>query len=143
MILCSKGEICMNRTDAAGTRQPAWRQQIGELQDEARRAFLAQDVNGMGRILSDDFVVNSPVGRVLTRGEVLDLLRRGVIRHFSYEEQVELMTRRGDLAVVMGREVVTNAPDGPPVTRRFTNIWREAADSWKLVARHAQQMTEP
>lgn len=96
----------------------------------------------MGLILSDEFIVNSPIGRILTKSEMLSLLERGVIRHFSYEEHIELMTRRGDHVVVMGYDVVTNAPEGPQIRRRFTNVWAESADSWQLVARHAHHIAE-
>jgi len=132
----------MNPSDGTNTQQPAWRQQIGDLQDQACRAFLAPDIDALSRVLSDDFVVNSPVGRVLTKGETLDLLQRGIIRHFSYNEQIEVMMRHGDLVVVMGWEVVTNSPDGLPIRRRFTNMWCEMAGSWQLIARHAHHIAE-
>ena len=131
----------MNTSDVANTEQPLWQQQISEIQDQARRAFLAQEIDELGLILSDDFIVNSPIGRILTKGETLNLLERGVIRHFSYDEQIEKMVRHGDLVVVMGHDVVTNTP-GTPTRRRFTNVWRETAGSWLLVARHAHHIAE-
>ena len=132
----------MNPSNVMNAQQPVWQRQIGELQDQACRAFLAQDIDGLSPILSDDFIVNSPIGRILTKGETLDLLQRGIIRHFSYDEQIELMTRQGDLVVVMGHDIVTNTLDEPPIRRRFTNVWRERAGSWQLIARHAQHIAE-
>jgi hypothetical protein len=92
--------------------------------------------------LSDDFIVNSPIGRTLTKDETLDLLQRGVIRHFSYDEQIEIMKRHGDLVVVMGHDFVTNTPGGPRIRRRFTNMWCAMAGSWQLIARHAHHTAE-
>jgi ketosteroid isomerase-like protein len=137
-----KGETSMTSSNVAGSGQALWREQIGRVQDMARRAFLAQDVEGMSPLLSDDFMVNSPIGRVLSKGEMLGLLRRGIIRHYSYEEQIELMARQGDLVVVMGHDVVTNTPGATPVRRRFTNVWRKAAGSWRMVVRHAHHLPE-
>jgi hypothetical protein len=130
----------VNPSNPGNDHEPAWQRQVSELQDQACRAFLAQDIDELGPILSDDFIVNSPINRILTKGEMLDLLQRGVIRHFSYDEQVEVMTRHGDLVVVMGQDLVTNTPNTPPIRRRFTNVWCERAGSWQLIARHAHHI---
>jgi hypothetical protein len=132
----------MNPSNVMDARQAVWQRQIGELQDQARRAFLSQDIDEMRLVLSDDFIVNSPLGRILTKAEMLDLLQRGIIRHYSYDEQIELMTRQGDLVVVMGHDAVTHTPDASPIRRRFTNVWRERAGSWQLIARHAHHIAE-
>jgi hypothetical protein len=110
------------------------------LQEQSCRAFLDRDVDRLGRILSDDFTVNSPINRILTKAEMLDLLGKGVIGHFSYEEEIERVTRRGELVIVMGSDAVTNTPDAPPTRRRFTNVWCAADDSWLMVARHAHHL---
>lgn len=130
----------MNSSQVAPAQQTIWQQEIVELQDRARSAFLAQDISTFEAILADDFIVNSPINRILTKHETLDLLARGIIRHFSYEEQIEVMTRRGDFVIVMGQDIVTHTPDAPPIRRRFTNVWCETAGSWQLVARHANHI---
>jgi len=132
----------MNPSNATNDRQPVWQQQLAELQERARRAFLAQDLGEMRLILSDDFIVNSPINRILNKGALLELLQQGVIRHFSYEEQIELMTRQGEIAVVMGNDVVTDTLGGPLIRRRFTNVWREGKGRWQLIARHAHHIAE-
>jgi hypothetical protein len=130
----------MNASNVGNAQQSVWQRQIDGLQDQARRAFLAQDIGELRLIWSDDFIVNSPINRILTKSEALDLLERGVIRHFSYDEQIELMTRHGDLVIVMGHDLVTNTPNAQPIRRRFTNVWCETAGSWQLVARHAHHI---
>ncbi|MGA9767579.1 MAG: nuclear transport factor 2 family protein [Blastocatellia bacterium] len=97
----------MNPSDVTDTKQPALQRQISELQDQARRAFLAQDIDALSLILFDDFIVNSPIGRILTKRETLDLLQRVGIRHFSYEEHIEHTVRHGDIVIVMGHDAVT------------------------------------
>lgn len=68
---------------------------------------------------------------------MLDLLQRGIIRHISMEQNIELIARHGDVAVVMGHDVVQNKPDEPRIRRSFTNVWRAADGSWQLIARQA------
>ena len=130
----------MNPSNIGNAHESVWQQQIERLEDQACLAFLHQDINELSLILSDDFIVNSPINRILTRSETLGLLERGIIRHFSYEAQIEQMTRYGDIVVVMGHDLVTNSPEGPPVRRRFTDVWRETAGSWQMIARHAHHI---
>jgi uncharacterized protein DUF4440 len=132
----------MNSSHFVNMHQGVWQQQITELQDRARQAFLAQDIGEMTLILSDDFIVNSPINRLLNKSELLDMLKRDIIRHFSYEEQIESMARNGEIVIVMGNDVVTNTFDGPPVRRRFTNVWCKGVGAWKLIARHAHHIGE-
>ena len=122
---------------------PGWESQIENLQDASREAFQRQDVETLRRLWAEEFMVNSPMGRVLDREKALELLAAGVIRHASYEERVEEIRRRGDVVVVMGHDVITDAPGGPPVVRRFTNIWAEADGTWRLIARHAHPTGKP
>ena len=115
----------------------SWQQGIEEVEEKARRAFLARDAETMRELFSEDLLVNSPLNRVNDGSQVLDLLGRGVIGHHSHAQHIEAMRQVGDLVVVMGREEITDTPDGAQYQRRFTNVWRAAGDSWKLVARQA------
>src|SRR5690348_7072776 len=126
------------KVDNKGQRD--WQEEIREVQRESVRAFLEQDVEGLATLVHDGLAVNSPLGTVLTKSKMLELLQRGVIRHFSYEEQIESMTRFGDCVVVLGSDVVTNAADGPPVRRRFTNVWQRMNGAWVMIARHAHHV---
>jgi ketosteroid isomerase-like protein len=128
----------MNPGTLPDPRDADWRGEIEQLEEEGRRAFLAQDVATLERLMSADFIVNSPLNRIHTRDQVLDLLSRGVIRHLSYDVHIELLQRHGDVVFVMGRDVVTNPPDAVPLHRRFTNVWEPAGGSWRMIGRHAQ-----
>jgi ketosteroid isomerase-like protein len=118
-------------------KQENWEEEIRNLEQESRRAFVARDMESLDRLFSDDMIVNSPIHRVHRKPQVLDLLRAGVIAHATYEGEIEAVEKCGDLAVVMGSEKLTNTPDGPLLSRRFTNVWRPEGDSWRLVVRQA------
>ena len=128
----------MNPAAFPASADDGWRRQIERLEEEGTRAFLAQDVETLKRLFSDDFIVNSPLDRINTRDQVLDLLSRGLIRHLSQDVSIELMQRHGNVVVVMGRDVVRNPPEGATVHRRFTNVWEAEGGSWRMIARHAQ-----
>jgi len=114
-----------------------WQDEIRQLEEDGCVAFLAQDFDRLRQLWSDDLAVNSPINRIHTRDQVLDLLGRGIIRHVSLEQTIELMTRHGDVVVVMGHDVVRDTPEGALITRRFTNVWTGGDGSWRLLARQA------
>jgi len=114
-----------------------WRAEIEALEERGRAAFLAVDVDTLNRMWSDRLLVNSPIEKIHGKEQVLDLLRRGIVRHVSMDAHIETIERYGDSVVVMGGDEVKDAPEGPVLRRRFTNVWQPEAGSWRLVARQA------
>lgn len=65
-------------------------------------------------------------------------------------EKVEFVRIDGDFAFVMGLETLEPIADAPSaglaarqtVQRRFTNIWKKEASTWRLFARLANVMRE-
>ncbi len=133
----------MDRDEARDIGRPDWEREVRALEKEGRRAFIARDLGRLEVLWSDDLVVNSPINRVHDKQRVFDLLRAGTIAHSSLEGEIDLIQRYGDLVVVMGSERVTNAPDGPVIPRRFTNVWRAEDGSWRLIVRHANILPGP
>jgi ketosteroid isomerase-like protein len=114
-----------------------WEQDIRAREEENRVAFLAADVAAIDRLWTDDFAVNSPLNLVNDKPRTMALLEAGRIRHTSLTSEIELMTRHGDVVVVMGSDRVTDPPDGTITYRRFTNLWRLEEGEWRCFARHA------
>jgi quinol monooxygenase YgiN/ketosteroid isomerase-like protein len=116
---------------------PMWEAEIRRSEEDVRDAFLAADVGTLERFWAEDFHVNSPLNQLAEKSQVIALLQSGRIRHTAFEYEIERMSRHGDVVVVMGRERVTDAPDGAVVLRRFTNLWRLEDGRWRSIARHA------
>jgi uncharacterized protein DUF4440 len=87
--------------------------------------------------LEREFIALEARNRVHHRQQVLDLLRAGIIAHSSYEADIEVVERLGELVVIMGAERIVNAPGAPLIHRRFTNMWRQEAGEWRMFMRHA------
>jgi ketosteroid isomerase-like protein len=115
-----------------------WEADIRALEDEARRAFLGADLAALDRLWDDALHVSSPLLRVNDKPQLLELLKLGRIRHTSFVAEIEHVSRHGDVAVVMGNDVVTDPPDGMVSRRRYTNIWQLRDGAWRMIARHAQ-----
>ena len=115
----------------------SWEQEIRALEAEASRAFLAADVAVLERMWAENYAVNSPLLRVNDKRQVLELLKAGRIRHTSQDYEIEHMSRHGDVVIVMGRDAVTDPPDGAITRRRFTNVWQRVDGEWRAIGRHA------
>ena len=115
--------------------------------DQERIAALNRDTVALERLWSDQFVVNAPNNRVaIGKRAVLDaFVRSGIINFSSFERQIEFVRVAGDFAFIMGLETLVPLSDAPsaglragqPTQRRFTNIWKREAGTWRLYARHA------
>jgi hypothetical protein len=119
---------------------------IRSLEDEERLAVLRGDVDSLRRLWSEQFTVNTPLNRISPdRAAVLELVRRGSLQYSSFDRRIEQLRVLGDLAIVMGAEAVQPVanPPVPPVQRRFTHVWRNEAGSWRLLARHANNIVAP
>jgi ketosteroid isomerase-like protein len=119
---------------------------VRSLDDQERVAVLKRDRGMMERLWSDDLFVNAPNNELLIgKAAVLAWVDRGIINFSSFERHVELVRIDGDIAIIMGAETVTPMGDAPmaglragqAIRRRFTNIWKRNAGTWRLYARHA------
>jgi ketosteroid isomerase-like protein len=118
-----------------------WEEDVRAREEENRAAFLAADLAVLDGLWTDDFLVNSPLNFVNDKPRTLALLEAGRIRHSSFTVEIEHMARHGDVVVVMGRDRVTDPPDGTISHRRFTNLWRLDGGRWRCFARHANVVT--
>jgi len=115
---------------------------IRQLEEQERQAVLQQDLPALERLWSEEFIVNNPQNRISpSRGDVLALVKRGLIRYAAFERRIEAIRFNGDIVIVMGAEIVEPIGDAPraggTIERRFTNIWRKQDNTWQMIARHA------
>jgi ketosteroid isomerase-like protein len=115
---------------------------VRALDNEERLAALKRDRRALERLWSDQFTVNAPNNKVVIgKPAVLDeFVTGGVINFSSFERRIEFIRVDGDFAFVMGAETVkpkAGPSAGQLIERRFTNIWRKEAGTWRLYARHA------
>ena len=120
---------------------------VRALDDQERVAALRRDIPALERLWSEEFVVNAPDNRVVAgRNAVLDTyVRAGVINFSSFDREVEFIRADGPFVVIMGLETIRPVSDSPSaglvagqlITRRFTNIWKDEAGTWRLAVRYA------
>jgi hypothetical protein len=116
--------------------------EIRRLENLERESVLKGDSLVLfDKIWSPNMVINTPNNVVGTVEGTKALLRSGGLNYLSFERNIEKITFNNNLAIVMGQEKVrpqgkqNNA--GKLVTRRFTNVWMYANNSWSIIARQA------
>jgi uncharacterized protein DUF4440 len=120
---------------------------VRSLDDRERLAALHRDIPALEQLWSEQFTVNAPNNRVVVgRQSNLDtFVRGGIINFSSFERAIEFIRIDDAFAVIMGLETVTPLSDAPsaglvagqPVKRRFTNVWKQEGNTWRLYWRHA------
>jgi hypothetical protein len=125
---------------------PAWCQSpdepaIRRLEELEINAVQRGDTVALLQLWSKDFVVNNPYGQVVTRPQILAFIRRGQIDYSTVQRLVEKVTVVDNVAIAMGREIVTpqraTAFAGQVETRQYTNVWLKTKAGWRLTGRQA------
>lgn len=114
---------------------------VKRLSDEEAAAFLRRDSDTLSRMWSDDLVVTNPLNTLVTKRQVLEMVRSGFLVITSYSRKVEYAKRYEDIVILVGAEEVVwggRMPNaGKSEKLRFTAVWRNENGTWREVARHA------
>jgi ketosteroid isomerase-like protein len=116
---------------------------VRDLDEQERIAVMKGDVKTLERLWSEQLILNAPNNKVVIgRASVLDALAgTGVIHFSSFERSVEFARVDGDYVFLMGSETVRHADSDRPIRRRFTHVWKNEFGTWRLFARHANNIT--
>jgi ketosteroid isomerase-like protein len=140
VLLC----VCSVPVSAAVSDEPgaAKESTIRSLEEQERTAVLREDVQALERLWSEQLIVNTPQSDISAeRSVVLDRIKRGLIRYSQFDREIEAIRFSDNIAIVMGSETIVRKVDAAetpkPVRRRFTNIWRQSTQGWRMIARHA------
>lgn len=116
---------------------------VRELDEQERVAALKGDVKALDRLWSEQLILNAPNNRVVIGKQgMLDAFRgASVVPFSSFERTYEFVRVDADYVFLMGSETVRHADSEQVVRRRFTNIWKNEAGTWRLYARHASNIT--
>lgn len=115
--------------------------EVRKLSAEEVQAFLRQDATALARLWSDDFVVTNPLNRFVTKTQVLEMVKSGVLVITAFDRRIEYLKVHGSTVILAGRETVTWGGKMPAAGRteqlRITAVWMHRDGGWHQVARHA------
>ncbi len=131
--------------DIAKARDPG--QELLALEREWNDAIMKRDTMRLDRILAGDYVLTTPEGLIVTKGELLEFFRS------PEQEAVEVkgvghdrtsVRVYGDTAVVISRFTMKVRAGGRPMETPFqhTDVFVKQRGSWRCVARHATRVAD-
>ena len=137
-------------TPMPSTHQPASlgsgdEMSLRAIDERVRKAVHSGNAAEIEVLTHPAYRVNAPSNRVLTKEEVLGMIRSGAIAADRFERTIESISVAGDVGIVMGREIV-EVPRGSEsgqlfgtgtLNRRFTNVYLREGSGWLFLARHA------
>ena len=119
--------------------------EIKILEEKVIQAVLKKDSVTLSKIWDTGFMVNAPVNRVVI-GQQIKMIMSGIISYSSFKAEIEQLLIKEDMVITMGNEIVVpvmgNPKGGQTVKRRFTHIWIKENGSWKLIARHSNEVCQ-
>jgi len=131
--------IVMVLTCAAQTEEA----QIRNLENIEHKAMMAQDTAILATILAADILVTTPANKVIHGRDNVFAMKKAGPKFLSFEREVEQVAIKGDIAISVGHETVVTLDDSNTKvisSRRFTNIWIKQNGTWKLAARHTNEI---
>lgn len=114
--------------------------ELNELQQRLIRAWVELDRETIDAILSDDWTVIDPAGRVLTKAQVIAEGFESGTRKIESGAIDEVKVRLfNDVAVVTGRTIAQGSYEGTSVSvnLRFTDVCVKRGNGWQVVASQA------
>lgn len=120
--------------------------EIRQLEKAQCDAIVQHDTATLYKLWADDLTVNSPSNDVVKLETAKFAIRNGFIDYSLFESNLEEIMIFKDMVITMGSEKIKpigKAPmAGHTVNRRYTQVWMKRNGEWKLVARHANLVTD-
>lgn len=109
-----------------------------------REAQRTSDVAALDRLVDDALVFTAPNGAVIGKPDDLEAHRSGAIRITRLDPSEERVQRFGNIGVVSVRMEMAGTFHGAAFAGpfRYTRVWCERGDGWRLVAGHVSAVTE-
>ena len=119
-------------------------QELLTLEKAFGEAIVKNDVEGIGRIVTDDWIIIDPNGEIVDRVRFLDVIKSGALTHDIMESEDLRVRVYGDSAVVtaitstkgkfMGQEFSTR--------ERATDVFIKRDRRWQCVLTHLTKVAK-
>jgi len=113
-----------------------------KIEEEFAEAIVKNDVEGIGRLVADDWIIIDPNGEIVDRTRFFEVIKSGALIHEMMESDDFRVRIYGDTAVVtavtrtkgkfMGQEFSTQ--------ERATDVFMKRDGQWQCVLTHLTRL---
>ena len=131
-LLCLEGDTMTMASDANGPDPTA---ELLQLEKRFGQAVIKSDVDALDRLVSDDWIVIGPEGKIIPKAAFVAVLKSGALTHSSMDLDETRVRVYGDTAVVTGRATTVGAYQGQgfTTTERSTDVFVRTDGQWRCV----------
>jgi ketosteroid isomerase-like protein len=113
-------------------------EELLKLENAFAQAIVKNDLEGIGRLVADDWIIIDPNGEIVDRARFFEVIKSGALTHETMESEGPRVRIYGDSAVVtavtrtkgkfMGQEFSTQ--------ERATDVFVKRDGQWRCVITH-------
>lgn len=113
-------------------------QELLKLEQVFAEAILKNDVEALGRVVTDDWVIIDPNGEIIDRTRFFEVIKSGALTHDRMESEDFRVRIYGDSAVVTGITSTKGKFMGQEFStrERATDVFVKRDGSWRCVLTH-------
>ena len=113
-------------------------QELLKLEKAFAEAIVKNDLEGIGRLVTDDWIIIDPNGEIVDRARFFDVIKSGVLTHDIMESEDFRVRVYGDSAVVIGVTRTKGKFMGQEfgTQERATDVFVKRDGRWQCVLTH-------
>ena len=119
-------------------------QELLKLEKEFAAAIVKNDLAGIGRLVTDDWIIIDPNGEIVDRARFFEVIKSGALTHDMMESEDFRVRIYGDSAVVTGITRTKGKFMGQEFStqERATDVFVKRDGRWQCVLTHLTRFTK-
>ena len=119
-------------------------EELLKLEEAFAEAIVKNDLEGIGRLVADDWIIIDPNGGIVDRTRFFEVIKSGALAHNTMESEDFRVRVYGDSAVVTGITRTKGRFMGQEFStqERATDVFVRRAGRWQCVLTHLTRFSE-
>jgi ketosteroid isomerase-like protein len=119
-------------------------EELIEVEKEFAETIVGNDLEGLGRIVADDWIVIDPNGEIVDRARFFEVIKSGALTHELMESEDLRIRVYGDSAVVTAMTRTKGKFKGQAFStqERATDVFLRRAGRWQCVLTHLTRLPQ-
>ena len=119
-------------------------EELLKLEEAFAEAIIKNDLEGIGRLVTDDWIIIDPNGEIVDRERFFEVIKSGALTHDMMESEDFRIRVYGDSAVVIGVTRTKGKFMGQEFStqERGTDVFVKRDGRWQCVLTHLTRFTK-